>query len=71
LLSRIKSAQMETQTENLQEKFQNLEYKFQKLQEFTEQKTVDDFCKEFKKNAQKVLKLVKFSRTLIYFLVFQ
>jgi len=44
---------MESQSENLQEKFQNLQYKFQKLEEFTEQKTVDDFCKKFKTNAQK------------------
>ena len=41
------------QNENLNEKLQNLEYKFQKLEEFTEQKNIDEFCKKFKKNAQK------------------
>lgn len=47
---------MESTAENLQDRFQNLQYKFQKLEEFTEQKTVDDFCKKFKTNAQKVKK---------------
>jgi len=45
---------MESQNENLQEKYQNLQYKFHKLEEFTEQTNVDEFCKKFKVNAQKV-----------------
>jgi len=44
---------LENQNENLLEKLQNLEYKFQKLEEFTEQKNVEEFCSKFKKNAQK------------------
>lgn len=48
-----KSEHLEAQNENLTEKLQNLEYKFQKLEEFTEQKNVDEFCKKFKRNAQK------------------
>lgn len=44
---------LENQNENLLEKLQNLEYKFQKLEEFTGQKNVEEFCSKFKKNAQK------------------
>lgn len=48
-----KAEMLENQNENLVEKLQNLEYKFQKLEEFTEQKNVEEFCNKFKKNAQK------------------
>jgi len=44
---------LENQNENLLEKLQNLEYKFQKLEEFTGQRNVEEFCSKFKKNAQK------------------
>ena len=50
---KLKTDQMENPNENLQEKLQNLQYKFQKLEEFTEQSSVESFCKKFKKNAQK------------------
>lgn len=53
-MKRIRSAQMETTNENLNERLKNLQFKFQKLEEFTEQKNVDEFCKKFKSNAQKV-----------------
>lgn len=52
-----KAELLENQNENLLEKLQNLEYKFQKLEEFTLQKNVDEFCQKFKKNAQKNLDL--------------
>lgn len=48
-----KAEMLENQNENLLEKLQNLEYKFQKLEEFTEQKNVEEFCSKFKKNAQR------------------
>ena len=48
-----KTEMLENQNENLLEKLQNLEYKFQKLEEFTGQKNVEEFCSKFKKNAQK------------------
>lgn len=48
-----KAEMLENQNENLLEKLQNLEYKFQKLEEFTGQKNVEEFCLKFKKNAQK------------------
>lgn len=48
-----KAELLENQNENLLEKLQNLEYKFQKLEEFTGQKNVEEFCSKFKKNAQK------------------
>lgn len=48
-----KAEALENQNENLLEKLQNLEYKFQKLEEFTGQKYVNDFCEKFKRNAQR------------------
>ena len=50
---KTRAEQLEIQHENLKEKLQNLEYKFQKLEEFTEQKNVVEFCSKFKKNAQR------------------
>ena len=48
-----KAEMLENENENLLEKLQNLEYKFQKLEEFTGQKNVEEFCAKFKRNAQK------------------
>jgi hypothetical protein len=53
-IKKMKNEQIESHTENLNEKLQNLQYKFQKLEEFTDQKSVDSFCRKFKNNAQKV-----------------
>jgi hypothetical protein len=50
---KIKSEQYEQQQENLNDRYQNLKYKFEKLEEFTEQEDVGQFCEQFKKNVQK------------------
>ena len=50
---KIKNEQYEQQQENLNDRYQNLKYKFEKLEEFTEQEDVGQFCEQFKKNVQK------------------
>lgn len=46
-----KNEQLEQQ-ENLNEKYQNLKYKFEKLEEFTGEKNVGEFCEKFKRYVQ-------------------
>ena len=54
IVKKIKSESAENQSENLHEKYRNLKYKYEKLAEFTEQMSVESFCRKFKNNAQKV-----------------
>ncbi len=65
IVKKIKLESVENQSENLQEKYRSLKYKYEKLAEFTEQMSVESFCRKFKNNAQKV-NYFYFKRLLVF-----